>query len=97
MNRNTSGKNITLSNIGPGTSTPQREIVDNDDLLSMGKRKIGDQNNFADTEFVELESIGDEELFIVNETYNGNNAHNEDEPKNLISFVNVIESKESCV
>ena len=92
-----SGKLITPPNIGPGNSTPHKDIDDSDNLHSIGERNADNPNIFADTEFVELESIGDEELFIANETYNGINADNEDESKNLISLMDVIESKESCV
>ena len=97
MNKNTTGEIVTPSDTGPGTSTPQRDIVACDNHLSMGERITDDQIIFAEAEFVELESIGDEELFIVNEKNNGNNTDNEDESKNLISFMDVIESKESCV
>ena len=52
-------------------------------------------NNTNDNQFVELESIGDEDLFIPEEACVININDNSDE--NYISFKDVVESKESFV
>ena len=90
-------KDIALSDIGSVSSTVRKNINDSNSLLLMDEQDIDKQVVFADSQFVELESMEDDDSFIVEDAYNDRNSDNAEDSRNLISFIDVIESKESCV
>ena len=70
VNKTTSGQLTTSSDIEYETTILRPDIEDDCNFPSMGEKHTDDQDIFALTEFVELESIGDEQLFIIDETCN---------------------------